>query len=314
MTLLASEDALARLRCPVCGGSFSVPRSQCDGPCERTFRVIAGQPVLIDAATSIVDPETVAVPKPSSRASVRALAALARTSNPVAERIAHRLAADVRLMGRPRPVVLVVGGGSVGSGLTELYETPDIDLIGFDVYPSRFTQFVADAHCIPLADESVDAVIVQAVLEHVLDPWRVVAEVVRVLRCGGVVYGDTPFLYPVHEGPFDFTRFTESGHRWLFRDFSLIESGVVGGVGTQMIASIAHTVRSIVPLKGIATLTRLALKLPGMLVDRITENRREAIDGAAGVYFYGRKEGTRVSPGEMIAHYRGAQHAIARRH
>ena len=91
-----------------------------------------------------------------------------------------------------------------------------IRLIGFDIYCSTLTQFVADGHQIPLRDGSVDGVLVQAGLEHVLDPWRVVAEIHRVLKDDGLVYAETPFMQQVHEGPYDFTRFTESGHRYLF--------------------------------------------------------------------------------------------------
>ena len=87
---------------------------------------------------------------------------------------------------------------------------PTIDLISFDVYASPATQFVGDGHSIPLADGSVDGVIVQAVLEHVLEPTIVADEIHRVLRTGGIVYADTPFLQQVHEGAYDFTRFTDS--------------------------------------------------------------------------------------------------------
>jgi SAM-dependent methyltransferase len=49
---------------------------------------------------------------------------------------------------------------------------------------------VADAEGLPLAEASVDIVVLSAVLEHVLDPRRAVAEAMRVLRPGGrlVVY------------------------------------------------------------------------------------------------------------------------------
>jgi len=57
--------------------------------------------------------------------------------------------------------------------------------------------------------------LVQAGLEHVRDLWQVVAEIHRVLKDDGLVYAETPFMQQVHEGPYDFTRFTESGHRYL---------------------------------------------------------------------------------------------------
>jgi ubiquinone/menaquinone biosynthesis C-methylase UbiE len=69
---------------------------------------------------------------------------------------------------------------------------------------------VADGHQLPIADGSVDGVWIQAVLEHVLDPSIVVQEIHRVLTPGGVVYAETPFMQPVHEGAYDFTRFSLS--------------------------------------------------------------------------------------------------------
>jgi ubiquinone/menaquinone biosynthesis C-methylase UbiE len=73
-------------------------------------------------------------------------------------------------------------------------------------------------HDLPFADNSFDGVVVQAVLEHVVDrraAWRRH----RVLKGRGVVYAETPFMQQVHMGPYDFTRFTHSGHRRLFRWF-----------------------------------------------------------------------------------------------
>ena len=74
-----------------------------------------------------------------------------------------------------------------------------------------------------------DAVICQAVLEHVLEPASAVSEIHRVLRRDGLVYAETPFMQQVHERAYDFSRFTQSGHRWLFRRFSEISAGPIGG-------------------------------------------------------------------------------------
>ena len=132
------------------------------------------------------------------------------------------------------PKVLVIGGGAMGHQIDELYEADDVHLVSFDIYASPLSQFIADAHGIPLASGSMDAVVIQAVLEHVLEPWNVVDEIHRILRDDGLVYSDTPFLQPVHEGPYDFTRFTDSGHRALFKRFTIIDSGLLRGSGTTL--------------------------------------------------------------------------------
>jgi len=112
-----------------------------------------------------------------------------------------------------RPLILVIGGTTQGDGLAGPYTDPAVDLIAFDIYVSPVVQFVADGHAILLADGCIDAVAVQAVLEHILEPTVVANEIHHVLRGGGNVYADSPFLKQVHEGPCDCTRFTDSGHR-----------------------------------------------------------------------------------------------------
>jgi SAM-dependent methyltransferase len=78
-------------------------------------------------------------------------------------------------------------------------------------------------------DASFDAVVAQAVLEHVADPARAVAEMHRVLVAGGLVYAEIPFMQQVHEGAYDFRRYTHVGLRRLFRDFDEVAAGPVCG-------------------------------------------------------------------------------------
>ncbi len=52
----------------------------------------------------------------------------------------------------------------------------------------RAGMIIADARALPFASGSVDVCFSSNVLEHVRDPWRMAAEMVRVTRPGGLVY------------------------------------------------------------------------------------------------------------------------------
>jgi SAM-dependent methyltransferase len=222
--------------------------------------------------------------------------------NKVALRNAEQL---LSLLPAASPLVLVVGGGTMGNGIDLVYDDRRTRVIGFDIYASPLIQFIADAHRIPLTSGSVDAVIVQAVLEHVLDPAQVVSEIHRVLRDGGLVYAETPFMQQVHAGPYDFVRFTSSGHRYLFRAFEEISAGVVAGPGTQLLWTVDHLARGITRSLAVGRLLR---GLFGWMryLDRLVAPPF-ALDSASALYFLGRRANHELSPCDIVDYYRGAQ-------
>jgi SAM-dependent methyltransferase len=79
-------------------------------------------------------------------------------------------------------------------------------------YRSRPDVF-ADARRLPVMDHSIDVVLLFEVLEHVYPGSAVLAEIQRVLRHGGTLFLSVPFLYPIHDAPNDFQRFTIHGIR-----------------------------------------------------------------------------------------------------
>jgi SAM-dependent methyltransferase len=200
-----------------------------------------------------------------------------------------------------RPVVLVVGGGTIGSGADELYRDQSIELVGTDVYASPHTVLVADAHWLPFEDGVFDGVWVQAVLEHVLEPATVVAELHRVLRVEGLVYAETPFMQQVHERAYDFSRFTQSGHRWLFKRFSEISAGPIGGAGVALAWSIRYFSRA---LGAGDKLSRLIV-LPFFWIRFLDAfgRGRAAADAAGGFFFLGRRAEQAISPHAMPEYY-----------
>jgi SAM-dependent methyltransferase len=84
----------------------------------------------------------------------------------------------------------------------------------------------ADACSLPFADGSLDGVILKDVLEHVRGADRALAEIGRVLRSGGQLILWMPFMYPVHDAPQDFQRFTEHGLRAYLGQHGLVAGAI----------------------------------------------------------------------------------------
>lgn len=280
-----------------------------NGACEYSrsgFPVIGAQPVLIDFAASVFDRGTYAqngsvLPRDVNGRSIGSrLHRFTFGGNPIA---ASNSTTFIELLKREsaRPVVLVVGGGTVGSGADELYRDGSIEVVGTDVFASPHTVLVADAHRLPFEDGVFDGVWVQAVLEHVLEPATVVAELHRVLRVEGLVYAETPFMQQVHERAYDFSRFTQSGHRWLFKRFSEISAGPVGGAGVALAWSIRYFSRA---LGAGDKLSRLIV-LPFFWIRFLDAfgRGRAAADAASGFFFLGRRAEQAIAPHTMPEYY-----------
>lgn len=271
----------------------------------RNFRVFQGVPVLLPMGSVAAEEGDLGSLVPRRRHPLlRATSRFISGSNRVAAINAKKFLELLRSKNK-RPRILVVGAGLVGDGSELLYEAMDTDIIAFDIYRTEYVQMVADAHCIPLADGSVDGVWIQAVLEHVVVPEKVVGEIHRVLKDEGLVYSETPFMQQVHEGRFDFQRFSESGHRWLFRKFDLIDSGVVWGPGWTLQWSIRYFFWGLTRSRMLG----LALSAPFMFVrwfDRWMP-REFRSDGASNLFFMGKKAESDISVNEVITFYKGAQ-------
>lgn len=65
-----------------------------------------------------------------------------------------------------------------------------------------------DGDTLPFYDGAFDTVLSNQVAEHVPDPARFFAELVRVLAVGGRLIMTVPFSYRIHSAPSDFHRFT----------------------------------------------------------------------------------------------------------
>jgi SAM-dependent methyltransferase len=88
-----------------------------------------------------------------------------------------------------------------------------------------------DGQRIPREDGSFDCVIATEFLEHYPEPEKVLAEVRRVMRPGGWLFATVPFIWNLHEVPYDEYRYTPYSIRRHFGNagFDGIEIKPLGG-------------------------------------------------------------------------------------
>ena len=101
-----------------------------------------------------------------------------------------------------------------------------VDLaVGDPTWKFRVTA-IADLHRLPFKDGSFDKIICNTVLEHVDDPTLVFSEFARVIRPGGRIFMSVPFVWHLHQEPFDRFRFTVHALRHLVAKHGLVEDEI----------------------------------------------------------------------------------------
>lgn len=119
---------------------------------------------------------------------------------------------------------------NLGSGYTDLRE----DFINIDLIPYQPVNLVCDISDLPLKDESVDQILNIAVLEHVPNPQKVIAEIHRVLKPGGKLLCEIPFMQGFHASPYDFQRYTYEGMKVQFKDFKNVKIHSISPTGGML--------------------------------------------------------------------------------
>lgn len=302
------------LHCPQC----RAPLAPVDEParglscpvCNHNYPVVDGRPVLFRPDNEVfhgASYERRVSPAPSWRTRLKSL-----IPEPGVTLVKDEIQNELRrLLDRQGPAtVLVIGSGLCRDKLrSDFTKTVAHTVVCTDVDPRADVDIFCDGHDLPFADGAFNAVIIIAVLEHVLYPERVVSEIARVLKRDGLVYSAIPFMQQVHEGAYDFTRYTHSGHRRLFRQFREIRSGMVSGPGTALVWAIEHFAMAFFSQRRLRQGARLAARCLFFWLkycDYVFARHPESMDGASGTYFLGSKALTAVADIDIIRGYVGA--------
>jgi len=156
--------------------------------------------------------------------------------------------------------------GCGNSPYSPWYEPLVDSWVGIDPAPGVGQTVQAMADQVPLKDNSMDVVLCTEVLEHVDRSEWAVAEIARVLKAGGHALITAPFMYPLHEAPYDFHRFTHIGLRSIVtrNGLEVIDFGACGGPVTLVASWLFRALRSAIDAFGhrMGMSTPLALRVP----------------------------------------------------
>ena len=114
-------------------------------------------------------------------------------------------------------LLLDIGCGS--QPYATLVKKNNVRYIGIDFSPEYNPppDVCADSLRLPFQSDSFDTVLTTQVLEHIPDPFKMFYEMSRVLKAGGHVVLTAPQVWPLHEEPRDYFRYTRYGLELLAR-------------------------------------------------------------------------------------------------
>ncbi len=195
------------------------------------------------------------------------------------------------------PLLLNLGSGERFIGADCLPEEIGRRVVNFDIFAYPAIQVVGDAHRLPFGKDNFHAIVCQAVLEHTRRPELVVEEIHRVLKTGGLLYAEIPFLQGYHPAPRDYYRYTMEGLDELFIRFAKIDSGVCVGPSSSVSWLLREYITGLLTwftpsnrLRTPAAFVAAWLTFPLKYMDYFLLRRPGAHAIASGLYYFGRKE------------------------
>tara|TARA_B100000768_G_scaffold180850_1_gene201916 strand:+ start:1829 stop:2563 length:735 start_codon:yes stop_codon:yes gene_type:complete len=165
----------------------------------------------------------------------------------------------------------------VGCGLRP-YEScfPTGSYVGVDIEQSgrsigmKLPDYFYDGQVFPFADSSFDGVISTQVLEHVPNARSILTEMNRVINHGGLLIISLPFVWPEHEEPYDFCRFTSFGITELLKSSGFEIESIVKDTGAVEVMAVTLNVyimsNLVPPIRGLGRIVALTICFPIQLM------------------------------------------------
>ncbi len=113
--------------------------------------------------------------------------------------------------------ILNIGsGGEISKVIEACLSEKNISFVSSDIDPNRNPDIVDDIVNSTISSNSFDYIVCAEVLEHVEHPHKAANNLISILDDGGKIFISTPFIFPTHDAPYDFFRYTEFGLKKIF--------------------------------------------------------------------------------------------------
>ncbi len=238
------------LCCPKCHGQLEYGKQIECKKCSAVYPLISGIPILISEQDSVF-----------TYKKIRADWKKSKSRNVFRDKIFHIVDSitpsvynkkrhfeigkifinRIKEIKKDKLVVLSIGNGAGGIIYDQFKKLDNAILLETDVFVSENRQFVSDIHSLPIKSSSIDVVLIEGVLEHVIDPEKAVSEIFRVLKNQGLALCIIPFVVGVHMPIGDYQRFSRLGLIRLFKRFKLAECEPVSGAFMALAYQMSYT-------------------------------------------------------------------------
>jgi len=123
--------------------------------------------------------------------------------------------------------VLNIGaGGDIGKTLMRHAARQQFQVVALDIDEQRHPDIAGDICAYDFKGQQFDTIVMAEILEHIHSPHLALENVHRVLKDSGRLILTVPFIFPIHDQPYDYYRYTRYGLAYLlrhFRDVSITE-------------------------------------------------------------------------------------------
>lgn len=180
---------------------------------------------------------------------------------------------------------------NIGSGNSNISD----NVSNLDIFPYENVDLTCDIENMPIKDNTVDAIINIAVLEHVINPEKAIREIWRILKKGGIIFSFFPFIQPFHASPNDYSRRTFEGMKLFYGDFKIIELKNAGGPTSGFLWIFQEWLAIVLsfgiqPVYQILSILLMILTFPIKFLDILFRHYPMAKNISSGFIYIGRKK------------------------